>query len=97
MSKEKGKDRSHLKVVEFPKKNDPEEIEDFGDMMHEIINAGEQDGDGSFHRISYSKKGFVVAWDEEQDRMLCHIHNLTNMELNYILQRFIISIHIDID
>jgi len=29
--------------------------------------------------------------------MLCHIHNLTNMELNYILQRFIISIHIDID
>lgn len=95
MSKGKNKENpNHLKVLEFAPREE-EEDEDFGDVLHDIINAGE-DESKSFHQMSYSKKGVVIAWDEKEDRLLAHCHNLTNMELNFLLQRMIINVHIDL-
>ena len=95
MSKGKNKENpNHLKVLEFSPREE-EEDDDFGDILHDIINAGE-DESKSFYQITYSKKGLVIAWDEKEDRLLAHCHNLTNMELNFLLQRMIINVHIDL-
>ena len=84
-----------LKVIQFQPK-EKEEPEDFGDILHEIINAAEEEDEGRFHAISYSQKGVVIAWDEKTDMMHAHVHNLNNMELNYLLQRMLINIHVDV-
>jgi len=84
-----------LKVIEFTPKEE-EEPEDFGDILHDIINAGEDEDSGRFHGISYSQKGVVIAWDEKSDMLLAHVHNMTNMELNYLLQRMIINVHVEL-
>ena len=83
-----------LKVIEFAPREE-EEPEDFGDILHDIINAGEEDEGGRFHAISYSRKGMVISWDERSDMLHAHVHNMTNMEMNYILQRMIINLHIE--
>lgn len=84
-----------LKVLEFTPREE-EEPDDFGDVLHDIINAGEEDDNGRFHAISYSQKGIVISWDEKNDMLLAHVHNMTNMELNYLLQRMIINIHVEL-
>ena len=85
---------NHLKVLEFVPKEEEEE-EDFGDLLYEIINAGKEENN-NFHQITYSKKGVVLSWSEEEDMMHAQIHNMTNMEVNYLLQRFLINIHLDL-
>ena len=90
----KHKQVEHLKVLEFQPR-DEEQDEDFGDLLNDIINAEEDDG-GNYHKISYSKKGIVLSWCEETDMMHAQVHNLTNMEINYLLQRFIINVHMDL-
>ena len=85
-----------LKVIPFQPKEE-EEPEDFGDILHEIINAAEEEEEGRLHSISYSQKGVVIAWDEKTDMMHAHVHNMNNMELNYLLQRMLINIHIDLN
>jgi hypothetical protein len=84
-----------MKVLEFTPKEE-EEPDDFGDVLHDIINAAEEDEEGRFHAISYSQKGVVISWDENNDMLLAHVHNMTNMELNYLLQRMIINIHVEL-
>ena len=84
-----------LKVIEFSPKEE-EEPDDFGDILNDIINAGEEEDSGRFHGISYSQKGVVIAWDEKDDMLLAHVHNMTNMELNYLLQRMIVNIHVEL-
>ena len=84
-----------MKVLEFTPKEE-EEPDDFGDVLHDIINAGEEEDGGRFHAISYSQKGVVISWDEKNDMLLAHVHNMTNMELNYLLQRMIINIHVEL-
>ena len=84
-----------LKILEFTPREE-EKPDDFGDVLFEIINAGENEEEGRFHSISYSPKGVVIAWDEENDMLHAHVHNLTNMEMNYLLQRMIINIHVEL-
>jgi len=98
MRKNKGpvkENPNHLKVLEFSPR-DEEEAEDFGDILNDVINASEEENE-AFHKISYSKKGLVMAWDENTDRMLVQIHNLTNMETNFLVQRLILNLHLDFE
>ena len=92
--RKKLEEEGKLKVLEFTPREE-EEPDDFGDVLHAIINAGEEEEEGRFHGISYSNKGVVISWDEKNDMLHAHIHNLTNMELNYLLQRMIMNIHIE--
>lgn len=94
--KKKLEQERQLKVIEFTPR-EVEEPADFGDVMHDIINAGEDEDDGRHHAISYSQKGVILAWDQKTDMLLAHVHNMTNMELNYLLQRMIFNIHVDLE
>ena len=93
-SGKKDESPNHLKVLEFVPKQEEEE-DDFGDLLYEIINAEEEDNN-NFHQITFSKKGLVLSWCEEEDMMHAQVHNMTNMEVNYLLQRFLINIHLDL-
>lgn len=86
---------NHLKVLEFTPKEE-EELDDFGDVLHDIINADEEENE-AFHKITYAKKGIVIAWDDKSDRMMAQVHNMTNMEINFILQRLILNLHLDME
>ena len=93
-TRSKSPNSTHLKVLEFTPKDD--EPDDFGDILHDIINADVEENE-TFHKITYSKKGIVMAWDEDSDRMLAQIHNMTNMEMNYMLQRLILNLHMELE
>ena len=93
-SKKDQENKNHLKILEFVPREEEEE-EDFGDLLYEIINAGEEENN-NFHKITFSKKGIVLSWSEDEDMMHAQVHNMTNMEVNYLLQRFLINIHLDL-
>jgi hypothetical protein len=91
----KSENPNHLKVLEFSPR-DEEEPDDFGDILHDIINASKEENE-SYYNISYAKKGIVLAWDDKDDRMLAQIHNMTNMEINFLLQRLILNLHFEFE
>ena len=93
--RKKLEEEGKLKVLEFTPREE-EGPDDFGDILHDIINAGEEEEEGRFHEISYAKKGVVIVWNEETDMLHAHVHGMSNMELNYLLQRMIVNIHVDL-